>query len=44
MASESTTTTDHDEIRNWVKRNDGTPACVLDTSSEGSTFFNLVNH
>lgn len=44
MASESTTTTDYDEIRNRVRRNDGTPACVLDTSSEGSTFFKLVSH
>lgn len=31
MASESHTTTDHDEIRNWVEKNDGTPASVRGT-------------
>ncbi|MCT2141112.1 hypothetical protein [Dietzia cinnamea] len=31
MASESTTTTDHGEIRKWVESNDGKPACVRDT-------------
>ncbi len=28
MASESKTTTDHDEIRSWVERHDGSPATV----------------
>jgi len=28
MSSESTTTTDHDEIRAWAEKLDGTPACV----------------
>ncbi|HET8600960.1 MAG TPA: hypothetical protein VFL99_11595 [Segeticoccus sp.] len=32
MASESHTTTDHDEIRRWVEEHDGTPASVRDTS------------
>jgi hypothetical protein len=31
MASESSTTTDHDEIKAWVESNDGKPACVRDT-------------
>lgn len=31
MASESTTTTDHDEIRKWVESNNAKPACVRDT-------------
>ncbi|TCJ76478.1 UNVERIFIED_ORG: hypothetical protein EDC92_11419 [Dietzia maris] len=31
MASESTTTTDHDEIRKWVESNNRKPACVRDT-------------
>lgn len=31
MASESRTTVDHDEIRNWVEGNGGTPACVRET-------------
>lgn len=31
MASEFTTTTDHDEIRKWVESNNGKPACVRDT-------------
>lgn len=35
MASESTTSTDHDEIRNWVERKNGTPACVRDTGGGG---------
>lgn len=34
MASESTTTTDHDEIRRWVEEHDGKPASVRGT--EGS--------
>lgn len=32
MASESHTTTDHDEIRNWVEQHGGQPAAVRDTS------------
>ncbi len=32
MASESHTTTDHDEIRHWVEEHDGTPASVRDTA------------
>jgi hypothetical protein len=31
MASESHTTTDHDEIRKWVESNKGKPAGVKDT-------------
>ncbi len=31
MASESRTTTDHDEIRRWVEERDGTPASVRGT-------------
>jgi hypothetical protein len=31
MASESHTTTDHDEIRKWVEDNEGKPASVKDT-------------
>jgi hypothetical protein len=31
MTSESNTTTDHDEIRAWVEKNDGKPACVRST-------------
>ena len=31
MASKSTTTTDHDEIRRWVEEHDGTPASVRGT-------------
>lgn len=31
MASESHTTTDHDEIRKWVESNNGKPASVRDT-------------
>ncbi len=31
MASESHTTTDHDEIRRWVEDHDGTPASVRGT-------------
>ncbi|MFC7401585.1 hypothetical protein [Citricoccus sp. GCM10030269] len=34
MASTSTTTTDHDEIRRWVEEHDGQPASVKGT--EGS--------
>lgn len=32
MSSESTTTTDHDEIRAWAEKLDGTPACVRSTA------------
>ncbi|MFS0705028.1 hypothetical protein AB6N23_10950 [Cellulomonas sp. 179-A 9B4 NHS] len=32
MSSESTTTTDHDEIRSWVEEHDGRPASVRDTA------------
>lgn len=35
MASETETTIDHDEIREWVEEHDGTPAAVRDTESEG---------
>jgi hypothetical protein len=33
MASETRTTTDHDEIRRWVKQHDGSPAVVRATGS-----------
>jgi hypothetical protein len=33
MASDSHTTTDHDEIRKWVESNDGKPASVKGTES-----------
>ena len=33
MASQTLTTTDHDEIRRWVEQHDGTPASVRDTAS-----------
>jgi hypothetical protein len=33
MASETRTTTDHDEIRRWVEQHDGTPASVAGTES-----------
>ncbi|MPV36140.1 hypothetical protein [Georgenia subflava] len=35
MASESTTTTDHDEIRRWVEEHDGKPASVRGTEDSG---------
>lgn len=35
MASESRTTTDHDEIRRWVEEHDGTPASVRGTAEGG---------
>lgn len=35
MASETTTTTDHDEIRRWVEEHGGTPATAPDTESGG---------
>lgn len=31
MASQTRTTTDHDEIRRWVEEHDGKPAVVRDT-------------
>jgi len=34
MASESHTTTDHDEIREWVEEHDGKPALVRGTESD----------
>jgi glutathione synthase/RimK-type ligase-like ATP-grasp enzyme len=34
MASQSSTTTDHDEIRSWVEEHDGTPAVVRGTESD----------
>ena len=33
MTSETTTTTDHDEIRSWVEEHDGTPVRVRGTES-----------
>jgi hypothetical protein len=36
MASESHTTTDHDEIRRWVEEHDGKPATVSGTEKGGS--------
>ncbi|RBP65463.1 hypothetical protein DFO66_10446 [Brevibacterium sanguinis] len=35
MTSQSTTTTDHDEIRSWVETHDGKPASVRSTESGG---------
>ena len=35
MASETRTTTDHDEIRRWVEEHGGQPARVRGTASEG---------
>jgi hypothetical protein len=34
MASESNTTTDHDEIRRWVEEHDGKPAVVRGTEDD----------
>jgi hypothetical protein len=34
MTSQSHTTTDHDEIRQWVEQHDGKPACVRGTGSD----------
>jgi hypothetical protein len=34
MASQSHTTTDHDEIRRWVEEHDGKPASVKGTGSK----------
>ncbi len=36
MASETSTTTDHDEIRRWVEEHDGKPASVRGTE-DGDT-------
>lgn len=36
MAAESKTTTDHEEIRNWVEERDGHPARVKGTEKGGS--------
>jgi hypothetical protein len=35
MASESRTTSDHEEIRRWVEEHDGSPARVRETGGEG---------
>lgn len=35
MAGESTTTTDHDEIRRWIEERGGRPATVKGTESGG---------
>ena len=35
MRSDTRTTTDHDEIRDWVERHDGKPATVKGTESGG---------
>lgn len=35
MASETHTTTDHDEIRRWVDEHDGSPARVRGTEGSG---------
>jgi hypothetical protein len=35
MASKTSTTTDHDEIRTWVEEHDGKPASVKGTESDG---------
>jgi hypothetical protein len=37
MASESSTTTDHDEIRSWVEEHDGKPATVKGTEDGSGT-------
>jgi hypothetical protein len=34
MTSQSHTTTDHDEIRQWVEEHEGKPACVRGTGSD----------
>jgi hypothetical protein len=36
MASETKTTTDHEEIRGWVEQHDGTPARVRGTEEGGA--------
>jgi hypothetical protein len=35
VASESTTTTDHEEIQRWVEEHGGTPASVKGTDANG---------
>jgi glutathione synthase/RimK-type ligase-like ATP-grasp enzyme len=37
MASESNTTTDHDEIRQWAEQHGGKPAVVRGTDSGGTS-------
>lgn len=36
MASQTRTTTDHDEIRRWVEEHDGSPARVRGTEGSGA--------
>ena len=36
MASETSTTTDHDEIKRWVEQHDGSPARVRGTEDGGT--------
>ena len=36
MASQTRTTTDHDEIRRWVEEHDGSPAAVRGTERQSS--------
>jgi hypothetical protein len=36
MASQTRTTTDHDEIRRWVEEHDGSPAAVRGTERKNS--------
>ncbi|MBO0692455.1 MAG: hypothetical protein J2P58_06130 [Acidimicrobiaceae bacterium] len=36
MASETSTTTDHEEIRSWVEGHGGKPVTVRDTESNGA--------
>ncbi|MCD2261923.1 hypothetical protein K3888_04345 [Dietzia aurantiaca] len=47
MTSESTTTTDHDEIPAWVDKFESQNLALLyqdhKSDGEGSTFFKLVN-
>lgn len=40
-ASETRTTTDHDEIRRWAEAHGGVPATVKDTSDEGPGLLTL---
>ena len=37
MASETRTTTDHDEIRRWVEEHEGVPTSVRGTETDGDT-------
>ncbi|HKX68311.1 MAG TPA: hypothetical protein VJN29_13920 [Intrasporangium sp.] len=43
MASSSTTTTDHDEIRTWVEQHDGGRQECATWLRGGTTFFELVS-